>query len=123
MLSAAWLWPALTAWAAEATAPPGWDSFAQYSVLGVAVLGLGLLFYRIFMQLWARSTAELAREVARADRLEAESKAQHADVQDKVIPTLLAAANALTKCTELLQELNRERELALRRRDRDGETR
>lgn len=101
--------------------PPGWDTFAQYSVLGVAVLGLGFLFYRIFNQLWTRSGQELEREVARGDRLEGENRALNMAMQDKAIPALLAAANAITECTELLRELQRERDYALRRRD--GEAR
>lgn len=115
------LFPVFSLWAAEDVKPPGWDTFAQYSVLGLAVLGFGILFYKVFMQLWARSTAELAREVARADRLEAENKALNLVIQDKAMPTLFAAAEALTKCTEMLQEQQRDREYALRRRDRDGD--
>lgn len=117
------LWPLFTAWAAEEVQPPGWDTFAQYSVLGLAVLGFGVLFYRIFMQMWARGTAELAREVARGDRLEAENKELNLAMQDKAMPALFAAANALTECTGLLRELQRERDYALRRRDRDGDAR
>jgi hypothetical protein len=110
-------------WAEQAPNPPGWDVFAQYSVLGVAVLGLGLLVYRIFMQLWKRSADELAREVARADRLESENRAQSVVMQDKAIPALLAAATALTECTALLRDLQRYREYALRHAPRDGEPR
>lgn len=121
VLSVDQLWPLLTAWAAEAVQPPGWDTFAQYSVLGIAVLGLALLFYRIFMQLWARSTAELAREIARGDRLEVLNREQNVVMQDKALPALMAAATALTQCTELLRELQHERDQALRRR-RDGDT-
>lgn len=117
------LFPVLTAWAAEEVKPPGWDTFAQYSVLGLAVLGFGILFYKIFMQLWARSSTELTREVARADRLEAENKALNLVIQDKALPTLFAVADVLTKCTELLQDQQRDRDYALRRRDRDGDAR
>jgi hypothetical protein len=114
---------AVFTWAADPAAPPGWDTFAQYSVIGVAVLGLALLFYRIFMQLWVRSSTELAREVTRADRLEAENRALNLAMQDKALPALMAAATALTQCTELLRDLQRERDNALRRRERDGDPR
>jgi len=121
------LWPVVVTWAEEQVKPPGWDTFAQYSVLGLAVLGFGFLFYRIFMQLWARSSVELTREVARADRLEADNRELNLASQDKAIPALFAAANALTECTSLLRELQRERERerenALRRRERDGDSR
>jgi hypothetical protein len=97
-------------WAAEDSKPPAWDTFAQYSVLGIAVLGFGLLLYRIFMQLWARSGDELTREVARGDRLEQENRALNAAMQDKAIPALLAAATAITDCVDLVRQLQRELE-------------
>lgn len=102
--------------ASEAAKPLGWDTFAQYSVLGLAVLGFGILLYRIFMQLWQRSGDELTREVARGDRLEAENRTLNAAMQDKAIPALLAAANAITECVDLVRELQRE----LERFRRDG---
>lgn len=103
---------------------PAWDTFAQYSVLGVAVLGFGLLLYRIFTQLWTRSGDELAREVARGDRLEGENRALNLAMQDKAIPALMAASVAITQCTELIRELQRDRDYSRRpRTDRDGDTR
>lgn len=90
--------------------PLGWDTFAQYSVLGIAVLAFGWLLYKILNQLMARSADELAREVARGDRLEAENRALNAAMQDKAIPALMAAANAITECTELVRDLQRDRE-------------
>lgn len=110
--------------AADQSKPPAWDTFAQYSVLGVAVLGFGLLLYRIFMQLWARSGAELAREVARADRLEGENRTLNLAMQDKAIPALLAASVAITQCTEMVRDLQRDRDFSRQRRsDRDGDAR
>lgn len=121
VLSLPQLLPVFVEWAAEDAKPPGWDTFAQYSVLGLGVLGFGFVLYKVFMQLLARSAAELEREVARGDRLEAENKVLNTAMQDKAIPALLAMTTVLTKCTELLQEQQREREYAARRRDRDGE--
>jgi hypothetical protein len=105
-------------WLAVAPTPassPAWNTFAQYGVLGVAVLGLGLLLYRIFNQLWTRSGDELQREVARGDRLEAENRALNLAMQDKAIPALLAASVAITGATELIRELQRDRAAAARR--------
>jgi hypothetical protein len=100
--------------AGETTAKPiGWETFAQYSVLGVAVLLFGWLLYKILAMLLERSTAELAREVARGDRLEGENRALNNAMQDKAIPALLAAANALTEVTELLRDLQRHRDNAM----------
>jgi len=116
-------WFAFAQWlAADESKPPAWDTFAQYSVLGIAVLGFGLLLYRIFMQLWARSGVELAREVARGDRLESENRVLNLAMQDKAIPALMAAGVAITQCTELIRELQRDRDYSRQRRiDRDGE--
>ena len=111
--------------AAEDKVPtPAWDSFAQYSVLGLAVLGFGFLLYRIFNQLWVRSGQELDREVARADRLEAENRAERIIIQEKAIPALMAASRALMECTEMIRELQRDRDYTRRlRTDRDGDPR
>lgn len=99
-----------------------WDTFAQYGVLGVAVLLLGWFVFRILNQLWARSAQELSREVARGDRLEGENRALNLAMQDKAIPALLSASIAITQCTELIRELQRDHS-RLRRTDRDGDTR
>ncbi len=102
--------------------PPAWDTFAQYGVLGLTVVALAWFAYKILNQMWTRNAEELAREVARGDRLEAEARGLNLVMQDKAIPALLAAANAMTECTELLREQQRERErereIALRRIDR-----
>ena len=116
-------WLAQLVTAEEATKPPAWDALAQYSVLGAAVLGFGWLLYKIFNQLWARSAEELAREVARGDRLEAENRALNLAMQDKAIPALLAASVAIGQCTELVRDLQRDRDYSLRRPHRDGDGR
>lgn len=103
--------PGLIAAAEEApAAKPPWDSFAQYGALGMAVVGLAWFINKVLAQMWARNAEELAREVARGDRLENENRALNAVMQDKAIPALLAAAHAMTDCTELLREQQRERE-------------
>lgn len=97
--------------AAEApSGSPPWDTFAEAGVLGAAVLGLAWFIHKVLNQMWARNAEELAREVARGDRLENEVRVQNAVMQDKAIPALLAAANAMTECTELLREQQRERD-------------
>lgn len=110
----AWRWLA----AEDSPSKPAWDTFAQYGVLGVAVVALAWFVHKLLSQMWDRNAAELAREVARADRLEAENRGLNLAMQDKAVPTLLAAANALTECTELLRELQRDRERE-RERERD----
>lgn len=115
------VWLASVVAAAEEKAKtPAWDTFAQYSVLGVAVMLFGWVLYKILTMLLERSTAELTREVARGDRLEAENRALNNAMQDKAIPALLAAANALTEVTELLRDQQRERDYEMRRRTGDG---
>jgi hypothetical protein len=101
------------------TATPGWDTFAQYGVLGVAVLALGWFVHKVLNQMWARNAEELAREVARGDRLENELRQQNAAIQDKVMPTLFAAANAMTECTEIIREQQHERDHSHRPRNGD----
>lgn len=99
----------LIGWAAQAPSPP-WDSLAQYGVLGLGVLALGILALRMWQ-----------RETARGDRLEDENRALNTVMQDKAIPALLAAANAIGECTELLRELQRDRERDYARMRRDGD--
>lgn len=102
---------------------PYWDTFAQYGVLGVVVVVLGWFVHKVLNQMWTRNAEELAREVARADRLENETRSLNAVMQDKAIPALLAAANAMTECTELLREQQRERERDRSDRHRNGDGR
>ncbi len=98
---------------------PWWDVLVQYSVLGIAVAAFGWLLFKIFTMLLARSSEELAREVARGDRLEQENRALNAAMQDKAIPALLSAANTLAEATELLRDQQRERDYLRRQRDGD----
>lgn len=120
----AWLAQWVTAEPDQSPSKVAWDTFAQYGVLGVAVLLLGWFVFRILNQLWARSALELAREVARADRMEAENRVLNLAMQDKAIPALLAASVAITECTELIRALQRDRDYSRQRRtDRDGDPR
>lgn len=101
--------------------PAPWGDLGQYGVLGVAVLTLGWVVLRLWTWGITRSDQMLARETERADRLEAENRAQNLVMQEKVLPTVLAAVDAIKECTTLLRDLARERERerdnALRRRD------
>jgi hypothetical protein len=85
-------------------------ALTQYGVLGVLAIVL-IAFARLAYN----------REVARADRLEAELRAQNAAIQDKAIPALLAAADAMSEVTELLRDMQRERRLELVRSRQDGD--
>lgn len=80
--------------AAEAVTPPppGWESLTQYGALGILVLALGWFGWRAYQ-----------REVARADRLEAEVSRLHTVIQDRALPAVLAATQAVQECTELLR--------------------
>lgn len=124
MIDVIGLGPVLLALAEEVPAKPSWDTFAQYGVLGVAVVVLGWFGHKVLTQMWARNAEELAREVARGDRLENEVRVQNAVMQDKAIPALHAAATAMTECTELLREQqrerDRERDYVLRQRNGDA---
>jgi hypothetical protein len=112
----AWLASMVAAAEEGAKNPPAWDTFAQYSVLGVAVLAFGWVLFKILNLLLTRSSEELSREVARGDRMEAENRELNNAMQDKAIPALFAAANALTEVTELLRDQQRERDYEIRRR-------
>ncbi len=85
------------------------EVFTQYGVLGV-VAALLIAFARTT---WSREVdrAETAwrREVERADRLEAEVSRLNATIQDKAIPALLAAADAVTEATTLIRDMDRDR--------------
>ncbi|MDP8971157.1 MAG: hypothetical protein M3N52_11825 [Actinomycetota bacterium] len=85
--------------ASDGSGTPDLSQFGQYGVLGVFA---GLLVWFAIL-VWRRETT-------RSDRLEQENRALHAAMQDKVIPALLAAANAITECTQLLRDLQRDRE-------------
>ena len=75
--------------------------FAQYGVLGI--IAALLIFF-------AKGAHQ--RERDRADRLEAENKRLNELILDRVIPALTTAARAAEESTELLNAIQRERELA-----------
>lgn len=84
--------------------------FAQYGVLGLAVLGLAF---------FARGAYK--RESDRADRLEEKNDRLNNLILERVIPSLESATHAQEDSTELLRSLQRERELAqLAERHRQG---
>lgn len=73
--------------------------FAQYGVLG--------LFAAIL--LWF-SKGSVQRERDRADRLEDENRRLNSVIQDRVIPALTSATTAVQQSSELLNNIQRERE-------------
>lgn len=75
--------------------------FAQYGVLGIIAA----------MLIWFAKGAH-QRERDRADRMEAENKRLHELILDRVIPALTSATKAAEDSTELLQAMQREREMA-----------
>ncbi len=82
--------------AAAAELPGSVAGLVQYGAVGI-VASLGLWF------MWRA----YRRECDRADRLEADNKAQAAAIQDRVIPALLSATRAVEESTELLREQQR----------------
>jgi hypothetical protein len=83
--------------AAEESGGPNYAVLGQYGVLGVfAVL---LVWFAKFM---------IARETARADRLEAEVVRLNNIMLEKVIPALMSATGAVEESTELLRDLQRD---------------
>jgi HAMP domain-containing protein len=109
-MTAQWL-----AWLAVAgdTAPPqGWDTLGQYGLAGIVIGALAFFAWRAWN-----------RETARADRLETENRELHLAMQDKVIPAVLASVNAITECTSLLRDQQRERQNDYARMRRDGDVR
>lgn len=77
---------------------PNLAVLGQYGVLGVfAVL---LVWFAKFM---------IARETARADRLEAEVVRLNNTIQEKVIPALMSATGAVEESTEMLRDMQRGR--------------
>jgi hypothetical protein len=97
--------------------------FVQYGAIGAGVVGFAVVAWKMLGRDTARSDAALAREVERADRLEDENRTLNAAMQDKAIPALLAAANAISECTALIRDIQRDRERDYARLRRDGDTR
>lgn len=94
--------------AAAGVAGPDLGVLANYGVLGLftlILLGFGLRAWQ--------------REIARADRLEADLREQHRLMVDKVVPALAAASAALDQSARLIQEAADEREREWRRRPGD----
>ncbi len=122
-----WVW--LAEQAPGGVPPPAWDVFAQYSVLGIGVLALAFVAWRMLMLVITRNDQALARETARADRLEQELREANAVLQDKALPALFASSTAITEYTGMFREMqrdrerDRERERDYARRRRDGEDR
>lgn len=77
----------------------------QYGVLGVFAAML-VVFARVSYK----------RETDRADRLEQDNKRLNETIQDRVIPALLSATRAVEESGELLNAMQREREVATSRR-------
>lgn len=73
---------------------------AQYGVLGV---------FAFILVVFARGAHQ--RERDRADRLEAENKRLNEAIQGQVIPALMSATKAAEASGELLNAMQREREL------------
>lgn len=82
---------------------------AQYGVLG---LGAGAL--AIFAKV------SYKRETERSDRLEAEVIRLNNLIIDRAIPALTSAANAAEGATELLRDMQREREINMMRNPPGG---
>ncbi len=74
--------------------------FAQYGVLGI---------FAFMLVIFAKGAHQ--RERDRADRMEAENKRLNELILDRVIPALSSATRAAEESAELLNALQREREL------------
>lgn len=72
----------------------------QYGALGVLAL-LAVLAVRV---LFARLTAALDRETARADRLEEEQRKLNADVRTLMLTTLADATSAVKEAAEVMRK-------------------
>lgn len=88
-------------WLADpATGSVDLSVLGQYGVLGVFTAGL----------IWFAKGA-YQRERDRADRLEDENRKLNLTIQDRVIPVLMSATRAAEESANLLNALQREREL------------
>lgn len=117
---------------AAGDAGPSGIELGQYGAIGVLLCAFIGFAYRA----WQRETARADRIEAEAraererleaqakadrERLEAENRRLHSDIQEKAIPALLASATALTEVTELLRDQQRDRRYEARQSRRDGE--
>lgn len=97
------MWLTIALVVAEAAADPGTidlSLFAQYGILGILCAGL-IVFAKGAHQ----------RERDRGDRLEEENRRLNALILDRVIPALTSATRAAEETGELLNAIQREREL------------
>jgi hypothetical protein len=92
---------------------PDYAVLGQYGVLGI--FAMLLVWFARFM---------IARETARADRLEAEVVRLNNVIQEKVIPALMSATGAVEESTEMLRDMQRDlRSGRAPPRSRSGESR
>lgn len=78
--------------------------FAQYGLLGIgfAAIASGWLLAPRYV---------LDRERARADRMEEENRRLNTLIQEKAIPAIVDASNAVRDSTLLVHDMKREREI------------
>lgn len=105
--------------AAEAADLSGLN-LAQYGAIGILLTAFAVFAFRAWQRECARADRQEAEHRADRDkmiaehrvereRLEAENRRLHGDIQEKAIPALLASATALTEVTELLRDQQRTR--------------
>jgi hypothetical protein len=96
------------------------NTLVEYGVLGIVALLLIAFARTTWTREVERAEAAWKREVDRADRLEAEVSRLNANIQDKAIPALLAAADAVTEATTLIRDMDLDRRRGYRRPHSDG---
>jgi hypothetical protein len=84
--------------------------FAQYGVVGIMLLAVGVF-----------AKTMITREQVRADRLESEVTRLNTLVQEKTIPALVSATQAIQGSQELLQRMQYQRDVANRTSEQKGE--
>jgi hypothetical protein len=95
-------------------------NLAQYGAIGILLAAFIAFAFRAWQRECTRADRQEAEHRAERDRLLAEHRADrerlegetrrlHGDIQEKAIPALLASATALTEVTELLREQQRDR--------------
>lgn len=103
--------------AGSSSSLPELPAGAQYGILGVlvAMLGSGWLLVPRYV---------LDRERERADRMEVENVRLNTLIQEKAIPALVDAANAVKESTLLVHDVKRDRDIQaasdIHRRDGEG---
>lgn len=106
--------------ALEDAPDPGNLDLAQYGAIGVLLMAFIVFAYRAWQRETTRADRIEAEARAERERLEAENRRLHSDIQEKAIPALLASATALTEVTELLRDQQRDRRYEERLTRRDG---